>query len=243
MSQHHFTQALLDPALPVPAGLIGPDGRPAQRRFDVYRNNVTLSLLKALETGFPVVRRLVGEEFFTAMAREFLRAHPPQHPILMLYGAEFPAFLQGFAPVAHLGYLPDVARLEQAIRESYHSADAAPLPPEALGELLSSDLLSARLTLAPALRVVDSDWPIHDIWVANTTGGVNPRPGPQSVAILRPVFDPEPQLLPLGGGAVLMALKAGEPLGAVLAAAPADFDLTTLFSILINGKALVGASA
>ena len=81
-----FARALLDPEAEVPWGLTDPEGRPAPKRFSVYRNNVASSLTRALEAAFPTVRKLVGDEFFAAMAGVFLRAHPPQSRMLMLYG-------------------------------------------------------------------------------------------------------------------------------------------------------------
>ena len=80
--QSAFAEALLDPDRPLPAGIIDPDGAPAPKRFAVYRNNVTVSLIEALAAGFPVVQRIVGEEFFGAMACEFVRAHPPGSPLV-----------------------------------------------------------------------------------------------------------------------------------------------------------------
>jgi hypothetical protein len=129
MSQQEFRTALLDPEHPVPSGLTDPQGRPAGRRFNVYRNNVSVSLTEALRQAFPVVQKLVGEEFFTAMAQEHLRAHPPASPLMMFYGEAMPAFLSAFPPVAHLPYLADVARLELALRASYHAPDAVPSQP------------------------------------------------------------------------------------------------------------------
>ncbi|MCY4501644.1 MAG: DNA-binding domain-containing protein, partial [Alphaproteobacteria bacterium] len=52
--QSAFVEALLDPAKPVPAGLVRPDGLPAGRRFDIYRNNVVVALIEALGEAFPV---------------------------------------------------------------------------------------------------------------------------------------------------------------------------------------------
>ncbi len=62
--QADFAAALLDLERPIPAGLIGPDGRPSTRRFNVYRNNVVASLTRVLGAAFPVTVRIVGEEFF-----------------------------------------------------------------------------------------------------------------------------------------------------------------------------------
>jgi len=115
MRQSEFAAALLDPGAAVPAGVVDPWGAPAPKRFSVYRNNVASSLVRALEAAFPTVRKLVGDEFFAAMAGAFCLDHPPRSRMLMLYGDALPGWLESFPPVAHLGYLPDVARLDQAM--------------------------------------------------------------------------------------------------------------------------------
>ncbi len=215
MRQAEFVAALMDPGAAVPAGLTGPGGGPVGRRFDVYRNNVAGGLTRALEAGFPAVRRLVGEEFFAAMAGVFLRTHPPRGRVLMLYGDEFPGFLADFPPVAHLGYLADVARLEQALREAYHAADHVPV---ALAGMAPERVLRMRLGLAPSARVVRSRWPVRSIWAANLRGGPAPVMQGEDVLVLRAGFDPEPHLLPPGGTAFVAALQAGLPLEAALEA-------------------------
>ena len=130
MRQSEFVAALLDPSFPMPTGLIRPDGQTATQRFSVYRNNVIAGLTAVLEAAFPVIRTLVGSEFFAAAAAVFVRAHPPKSRIMMLYGARFPDFLSAFEPAADYAYLPDVARLEQALRESsrHFANDAKPRP-------------------------------------------------------------------------------------------------------------------
>jgi hypothetical protein len=242
LSQSAFAAALLDPEAPVPAGVVDPEGRPAPKRFSVYRNNVASSLTRALEAAFPTVRALVGAEFFAAMAGVFLRAHPPKSRMLMLYGAEFAEFLQGFQPVAHLGYLPDVARLDQAVRESYHAADSLPLAEGEFQRLLGTDLAGLQLRLAPSLRLVRSRWPVWSIWAAHAEGGPPPRPAGEDALVLRPEYDPRPQLVPAGGGAFLAALMRGEPVGAAVDAAGPGLDLAAVLGLLIAGRAVVGVS-
>ncbi|MES2145701.1 MAG: DNA-binding domain-containing protein [Pseudomonadota bacterium] len=243
MTQSQFARALLDPDAAVPAGLVDPLGRPAPKRFAVYRNNVFSSLTSALEAAFPTVRKLVGDDFFAAMAREFLRAHPPTSRILMLYGAAMPEFLAGFRQVAHLAYLPDVARLDQAIRESYHAADSAPLPEAEFQRLLGEDIASLRLTLAPSLRVVRSRWPVHAIWAANHESGPAPQAVVQDVVVLRPEFDPRPWPLPPGTAAFLAGLLEGRTLGDSLDMAGGTVDLSVLLALLISNRAIIGAAA
>ena len=232
MSQSDFAGALLAPDRPVPDGLTDPKGRPSEKRFNVYRNNVVVSLSDALETAFPVIRKLVGEEFFRAMAGVHVRAHPPKRAVMMGYGEDMPDFLEAFPPVAHLPYLPDVARLELLLRESYHAADHHPLPAEAFGDIAPDDLMVRKFALAPSLRLLRSEHPVYGIWRANTNESKDAASvASQDVAIVRRDLDPEPVPLPPGGFAFFSALRSEEPFGvaydAALADAP-DADLTPI---------------
>ncbi|MFT7145371.1 MAG: hypothetical protein ACJASZ_000237, partial [Yoonia sp.] len=155
-AQAAFQAAILDPAAAVPDGVINPDGAPAKKRFDVYRNNVAVSLSDALEAAFPVVRKLVGDDFFRAMAGVYLRKHPPKSPLMMFYGDAMPQFLERFSPAKSIPYLPDIARLELALCHAYHAADATPVDAQALAALTPEALMGAKLRIAPATQTVTS---------------------------------------------------------------------------------------
>ncbi|RBI82959.1 DUF2063 domain-containing protein [Rhodosalinus halophilus] len=243
MRQESFRAALLDPARPAPAGLHDGAGRPAGRRFDIYRNNVAASLVAALETGFPALRALIGGERFRGLALSFLRAHPPRDPRLALYGAELPGFLEGVAPRARFGWAPDLARLEMALREAYHAADADPVAPEALAAIAPEALEGTRLKLAPAVRRVVSRWPVAALRAHALEEGPRPEGGAQEVLVSRPGFDPLAQALPPGGAAAVAALADGATLGEAHAAgarARVDFDLGPVLAALLTGGAITG---
>ncbi|MCV6584053.1 MAG: DNA-binding domain-containing protein [Marinibacterium sp.] len=242
VTQDQFRRAMLDPAAPVPDGLLDGADRPAGRRFNVYRNNVAVSLTEAMRTGFPVITRLLGQQNMDGLSGLFLRAHPPASPLMMHYGAEFPAFLEGMEQLSHLPYLADVARLELALRRSYHAADAAPLAPEALGAADPEALMQSGLTLVPAAILLRSPWPVHAIWRFNTEPGApKPTSGAQDVLITRPEFDPIPVLLPPGGADWIAALMDGHSIGDAHTRAQdaaADFDLATTLGLMLQGGAL-----
>lgn len=237
-TQSDFRAALLDPASAPPEGLQTPDGVQATKRFDVYRNNVAVSLTEALETAFPVVRKLVGEDFFRAMAGVYLRANPPTSPVMMFYGAEMPDFLASFGPAQSVPYLPDVARLELALRHSYHAADATPVAADALGQLAPDTLPHVTFTFAPSVFLIPSRYPLHSIWWANTHGGDTAKI-PQPSLITRPEFDPQVDVLTPEQAAVTTALMAGEPIGQALRHGGAGFDLGPLLGLLLARNALI----
>ncbi|MEO7464620.1 MAG: DNA-binding domain-containing protein [Nitrosospira sp.] len=164
-----WSSALLDPELPLPSGIVTWNGSDPHKRFAVYRNNVIVSLVDALAGTFAVTQALVGDIFFRAMAREFVRAFLPHSPVLAFYGRNFPAFIAGFPAAATLPYLPDVARLEMAYVEAFHAADATPVAPKALQRVLNDpeSLPQLRLALHPSLATICSSFAIVSLWAAH----------------------------------------------------------------------------
>lgn len=231
---HPGMQARMHAALwsPVtPEGLGAAEG--LEQRFAVYRNNVQHGLARALAQRFPVVERLVGAEFFAAMARVFAAAHPPATPVLLDWGEGFADFLAGFAPVRHLAYLPDVARLEWARGLAYHAADVAPADPARLGQIAPERL---RLVLAPSVHAFRSRHPAFNIWRQNQPG-VEPAPlpkGPEFALLGRtPGFAVATEPLDALRYAVLEALLAGKSFAEAVHTAPGA-DPTPLLALLIR---------
>jgi len=138
-----------------------------EQHFQVYRNNVFESLTQALKAVYPVVERLVGAGFFRYAAAGYIPDHRPASGNLHEFGGSFAAFLAGFPPARELTYLPDVARLEWAMHESFHAGAGqalvlnhlASIPAEAHGKL--------RFILQPSVRLLNSDFPILRIWQVN----------------------------------------------------------------------------
>lgn len=237
--QATFRTALLDASQPTPGGLTDGQGRPAGRRYDVYRNNVAVSLAEALETGFPTIAKLIGTENFRAVAARYLRASPPSSPLMMHYGAGFAEYLETVKPLAHLGYLPDVARLELALRRSFHAADHTPADPASLQGVDEDTLMDCRMLLAPSLEILRSTWPIVSIWAYNMRpGSAKPQARPEDAVILRAEFDPEPVVLPEGGADFVAALSRGESFGAAMSVAGEGFDVGATLNLLFTHRAI-----
>src|SRR6202041_3530504 len=95
-----FAAALGEPSAPPPAMTHGRLGAPDARRFAVYRNNVAVGLIGALEARYPVSRRIGGDDLFRAMARAFVRANKPRTPVMIAYGGEFPKFAAAYLAAA-----------------------------------------------------------------------------------------------------------------------------------------------
>lgn len=247
--QDAFVRALLDPELPATNGLEARHGLPPERRFAVYRNNVCVGLVDALAERFPVCRQLVGDEFFRAMARCYVREFLPRSPMLFEYGDEFAIFISSFEPARELPFLSDVARLEYAVGQAYHAENATPLPMDVIRALPFDRLAGATAALHPSTHVVASTYPIVSIWRRHLSDEemtpLELNHGEEAL-VVRPELAVNVTALPLGGSAFVHALEDGRTFGqAVIAASgiAADFDLTGCLRELLLAQAFIAVGA
>jgi hypothetical protein len=138
-----------------------------ERRIEIYRRNVLSNLRGALKAVYPVILKLVGEAFFNEAAHQYARTYPSHSGDLNQFGAQFAHFLGAYLPARDLPYLPDVAWLEWARHESFHAADAGTLDLTRLAAMPSESFAALRFRLAPAVRLVCSDYPVLAIWEVN----------------------------------------------------------------------------
>jgi hypothetical protein len=217
-----FSSALLDPERATPAIVAGPAGKGALRRYNVYRNNVTVSLIDALAAVYPAVQRITGADFFRAMARFHVRAMPPTSPLLFDYGRDFPAFIGTYEYAQGMPWLADVARIERAWLDAYHAADSQPLSAEALAAIPPERLAGAVFTAHPAACVLRSSYAVVTIFAANRgDDAMVPIDAgePEDALITRPDAEVIVRHLPEGGAVFLTCLLAGLTLGEAAASA------------------------
>lgn len=217
-----FSPALTNPGLPTPTGVVGPGGKRVDKRYNVYRNNVTVSLLQALVSIYPAVQRITGPDFFRAMARFHLYETPPKSPLLFEYGRDFPDFIDRYEYARPMPWLGDVARIERAWLDAYHAADAEPLVISDFSAVPADRLADAVFQAHPATRVVRSPYAAVSIFAANRASGIPPlidAGEAEDALITRPELEVTVHHLPPGGAVFLQSLAAAVPLGEAAAAA------------------------
>lgn len=242
-----FSAALLRPDLAVPALVLGPAGRTGGRRYDVYRNNVTVSLIEALAAIYPTVQRIMGAALFRATARVHIRETPPTSPLLFEYGRDFPAFIEAHQYALGMPWLADTARIEREWLDAYHAADARPIAASTLASFPPERLADLVFAPHPATRVVRSRFAAVAIFAANRAAGPVERIDAgeaEDALITRPEFDVVVRRLAPGEAEFLSTLMAGRPLGEAAAAAleaRSDFDVGMGLTTLIESGAFASA--
>lgn len=235
-----FAAGLLNPDVTKPDEVVGPNGTGADKRYDVYRNNVTVSLINALADIFPGVLKITGEEYFRAMAREYVRTYPPSSPLLFLYGQDFAEFIDNFEPAKTMPYLADMARAERGWLTAYHAADIQPLDAAKLGAVEPTRLAEVKFTPHPATFILPSAYPVHDIFLMNRgfkdVAPLDMTIG-QAMMLTRPQLDIRIVQLNQADEAFLSAIMDGQTLGEAAATgtqANEAFDLNNALSMLLG---------
>jgi Putative DNA-binding domain len=236
-----FAPGLTDPAIAAPEDVIAASGKGVIKRYNVYRNNVTVSLIEALAAIYPSIQRITGVDFFRAMARFHVRATPPASALLFEYGRDFPAFIESYEYARDMPWLADTARIERAWLDAYHAADVPVLAAEALASIEPASLAELRFTPHPATRIVRSAYPAVAIFAMNRIAGpVSPLRSSEAedALVTRPDHEVIVSRLPAGGAVFLTRLIEGETLGEAIAAA---FEEAPNFDLQANLAGMISA--
>ncbi len=142
-------------------------------RLNVYRNNITVSLIDALSDIFPVTQTLVGDEFFRASARIYLENNQPKSPVISEYGANFSDFIRHFEPAQSLPYLADLAALEYAMLRLTHSEEYETLDHQTVSDAFSSveDPSTLTFSIPPTTQILASPFAIGSLYRAHFSDG------------------------------------------------------------------------
>ncbi len=238
MNETAWQHALLD-AITTPQWQ--PDPRFDAAALAVYRNNYRVGLMEMLALVYPICRQLLGDEFFEALSREYVKATPSASGNLHRYGEGFAGFVAAFEHTAHIGYLPDVAQLEWALHRGYYAADATPLAIDTLAAIPQQHWGALCFHCQPACHVLDSQWPLASIHAHHqpATAGCAVNLHEAQPLLLWRDSDDLMQLLPLAPGqaAFCQALLGGTTLdeasAAGLAASP-EFDLQAALLLVLQ---------
>jgi Putative DNA-binding domain len=243
-TQQLFAQALRQNNAALLAQLIDTGPVALEERLAIYRGTMLGTWGRALGLCYPAVRQLVGDEFFDNAAQRFALESPPANPDLDHYGLGFDRFLAEFPPASGLPYLPDVARLEQAVNRALHAPRVKPLKPERLAGLGGQALELACFVPHPSVSLLEVRYPADLIWRAviehddAALGGLELDCQPLHLLVQRPYEDTS--VVRLGAGAWHLARQIfeGEPLGE-WQSADATVDLTEQLALHLAAGRLV----
>lgn len=185
----------------------------ASPRLNIYRNNIFITLIETLQKLYPTIERLVGEEFFNAVAHEYIKQSPSATRSLRDYGHSFAEFLATFPPTQSLPYLPEVAHLEWAYHAVLLEKNADLFDLNQLKAIAEDDYGNIKFKLHPASRLFAFQFPVLQIWQIcqedNTAEKIELAEDGENILVIRRQWEVTFEKLTTGEFALLSAFARG----------------------------------
>ena len=190
-----------------------------EQRIGIYSEMYFLRLQEGLVEDYPAVVKLAGPPAFGQLARAYLKKFPSRHYSLNVLGRKLPEFLDGPVRIPRRAMLADVARVENAISESFEAEVSVSLTPADLALIPPAAWESGRIRLTESLRLLELGHRANAIVSACRQEKPLPALGRAKtwVLVYRKEWTVWRMDITQSMHAVLAALKAGRPLGRALA--------------------------
>jgi hypothetical protein len=146
------------------AHIRNPEDNPAPadiepRRMKIYLELFYNNIEGFLASGFPVLKRVLGEERWHALTREFIHRHPSESPYFLEISQEYLAFLNERGTEDLPLFVLELAHYEWV--ELALSVDERVLPDDGIDP--DGDLLAAKVMVSPLIWKLAYRWPVHQI--------------------------------------------------------------------------------
>jgi Putative DNA-binding domain len=238
------TKSINTPAIPISSIL--------NRGLQTYQANASASALRSLQTAYPVIAQLVGDETFALLARDFWTQHPPTRGDLAQWGGDLPVFIASISALQTEPYLSDVAKVEWALHMAATATDKT-TDLTTFSLLTEQDPDALTLQLAPGAALVHSHYPIASILTAHLyaspsfeeVGQKLQQKLPEIALVWRQGLLPKVALCTAADAAFVGQLVAGKSLLTALDVATAEesdkFDFNAWLPIAVQNGLLLGA--
>ncbi len=139
-------------------------------RLAIYADAYRLRLIEALDTDYPGLHAMVGDEEFDRLTRAYIDAQPSTFRSLRWFGHRLSDFLRTTKPYSDYPVFAEMAAFEWAKSDAFDAADTtlcdvanmAAIPPEAWPELT--------FVAQPSVIRLDLRWNVPMVWKAIDAG-------------------------------------------------------------------------
>lgn len=224
-TQRWLARVILDPAS-LEAGTLDASGRlatdaeTARIRLGAYTGGYPARLEESLAETFPALRHVLGADTFHRLVHRYLPYVPAGIYNLNDVGGNLPAWLSGDESARAVPLAVDLARLELAVQRAFHATPLPAFDPAPLAAWTLEQWDAAVLRFQPAVVLVRSPWPIHDVWEARKqardTIDIVVQGRPQNVVVYRVGFRVAAEIVAADEAALLELLLDGATLGCAM---------------------------
>jgi hypothetical protein len=196
-----------------------------EARLSVYTTSYLIRIAEVLESDFKGVHSVLGDEAFTQMTADYLKAYPSRFPNIGEIARNLSLFLESYPATQDRPFLPALASLEWTINESFWAEDLSPLDFSRFENISEEQWNSARFNFDSSVKLLELSWPIYEIWKSTEFKDYPKSPATEHLLVYRDA-EGEVQVSPLTSLSfdVLQKIKSGMSLGMLCSSFDASFE-------------------
>ncbi|WP_417535216.1 putative DNA-binding domain-containing protein [Methylophaga sp.] len=141
--------------------------------LSIYRNNLLMNANRALAITYPTVVPLLGEDVFNSLIKDFIQYEMLEEGDWGVWGKTFPDWLEQQASLGDYAFIADCARLDRVCHHAERASDIE----NVMGFEIASEteLASVKLQYCAGVTLLESSYPVVDIWLAHHSRDENQR--------------------------------------------------------------------
>jgi len=143
--------------------IAGDDRLSAEERVDIYANMYFYRILDVLKEDFPATLAMLGDARFHNLVTGYLIEYPPEHFSIAYAGRRLADFIESHPMREEFPFLADLARMERALIDIFHAADATPLDAEAMRAIAPAEWPALKLMRHPATEILALQWNVATV--------------------------------------------------------------------------------
>ena len=171
--QHTFQDRVLNPGKAQSVAWISASGRAAPEiQLSVYSHAYVARLKEVLANDYPAVLMAIGEDHFSQLADDYIRANPSRYFSLRDFGRQLPGFISDArrqaAGCQDSPWLRELALFEWTLGQAFDAADAPVVTEQAMAAIPYPAWPELGFIPHPSVHRLDLEWNIPVMWQALT---------------------------------------------------------------------------
>ena len=134
-----------------------------EETITIYKDTVNAQLINTLKIVFPICESMLGTEFFSAMAHQYLKQYPSKSSNLNEYGKYMPIFMKNFKPLEDYPYFTYLASMEYYYDEINRFAFSK-IEEKDLSYFDENEYNSLIFKPLDSLKIFSSPYKVAEIW-------------------------------------------------------------------------------
>ncbi|HUL41178.1 MAG TPA: DNA-binding domain-containing protein [Burkholderiales bacterium] len=163
--------------------VVGTRRASARTRLGIYSSAYRLRLMEALDTDYPALRKLAGNDEFERLAYAYIERHPSPYFNMRWYGDELSEFLKTTAPYNQRPELSEMAAFEWIMALAFDAADDAALSVEDMAKIPPDRWPAMVFTPRTSLQRMNLEWNVPALWKAANKNEQPEAPRKNDVAL------------------------------------------------------------